>query len=265
MTIKENLDLKKTRLFVKKIIVKAGNEILKYYGKENLSQKEKTSKSDIVTEADHASNKIICDAIRKNYPNHTILSEEGETKIGKGYTWVIDPLDGTRNFAIKTPFFGIFIALVYDGEIILGASYLPYMKELFYSEKGFGAYLNDKRIYCSNPKELNHSYGTGSIKWSNNNSKIMKKLADHSNKEMFYISALGSGAVSSSYVACGRRDWYLSSSKAGIWDFAVSALMLKEAGCKISKLDGTEWKFGDVEMVAANPILHSKLISIINN
>ncbi|HYD03743.1 MAG TPA: inositol monophosphatase [Alphaproteobacteria bacterium] len=264
MPKEEKIDFKEVRSFVEKTIVEAGTEIMKYYGKESLGSKEKTSKADIVTNADHASNKIICDAIAKKYPNHTILSEEGEHVVGKGYTWVIDPLDGTKNFSLTTPLFGVFIALVYNGEVIVGGCYLPVMKELFYAQKGIGLTLNGKRVYCSN-EDLEHSYGAGSIKWSTVNSKLWIKFANYANKETFYIAALGSAALSASYTACGRRDWYVSSAKGGVWDFAVSALMLKEAGCKISKLDGSEWKFGDVEMVAANPVLHRKLISIINS
>jgi fructose-1,6-bisphosphatase/inositol monophosphatase family enzyme len=159
---------KPTIEFMKGIALKAGKILDAMYGKVDIEY-TKENIADVVTKADLASNKLIVDSISKQFPDHTILSEEGDHKITDGHLWIIDPLDGTRNYSTKMPIYGLMIAYAYNKEVEMCVIYLPYFDELYYAQKDKGAFMNDKRIRCSETKNVEHSYGvSGGIFGSEN-------------------------------------------------------------------------------------------------
>jgi myo-inositol-1(or 4)-monophosphatase len=252
------------KTFIKQITKEAGAAILKKFGKIGVKY-TKADATDVVTEADLAANKIITDAIKKKYPTHAIISEEtGEHQNGAEYCWIIDPLDGTRNFSTKTPMFAVMIGLARNGKIELATIYNPCTNELFFAKKGKGTFLNGKKVHCSEHRSWVNGWGFVSSNLSEKNMVHLKKLLKYSEIEKFWISAFGSSGISTIYQASGRRDWGISKS-GGLWDYASPSLILSEAGCKVTNFKGEPWSIKDREILVANKYLHPKLLKIISS
>lgn len=247
--------------FIKDTLFRAGEKILSFFGNtETLYAKQTVA--DIVTEADIASNDLICEAIKKNYPDHGIVSEEGEGyQTDSDYLWCIDPLDGTKNFASQTPLFGINIALVHKGDVTHAAIYLPYLKDYIYAEKGKGAFLNGKKAICSQKEDWKGSYGLGTVMLKPSYEKFQQGILALS-EGTGWTNAVASSAVSGIWVSSGKRDWYIGPSK-NAWDYVATSLIAKEAGCIVSNFEGTDYKPGDHGLVVANKFLFPELIELV--
>lgn len=251
--------------FIQQITKKAGLAIKEEYGEIGVKYAKDTI-ADVVTEADLISTKIITEAIRKNYPDHGIISEETDNhQEDADYLWIIDPLDGTRNFASRNPMFGVMVALAHKKDLQMAALFAPIQDEFFFAQKGKGAFRNGQQIHSSQTKEWKHSYGCcATYMRGDDKIRAISKLVNYALKETFWMNQLGSVCSSVLLVADGRRDWYFSAG-AFIWDYAAPALLLKEAGCKVTNLSGDEWQIDDRELIAANKFLHPKLLKIIND
>lgn len=250
--------------FIKQITKEAGVFILKKFGKVGVKYTKRDA-TDVVTEADLVANKIITSAIKKKYPTHAIISEEtGEHQNGAEYCWIVDPLDGTRNFSTRTPMFAVMIGLARNGKIELATIYNPCTDELFFAKKGKGSFLNGKKVHCSEHKTWANSWGLGNVNFSEKNAINIQKLLNYSKKEKFWMSAFGSSGISTIYQADGRRDWRVSRG-GGLWDYASPSLILLEAGCKVTNFKGEPWSIKDRELLSANKYLHPKLLKIINS
>jgi len=248
--------------FIQEISKKAGKIILEKFGKVDI-EKTKAHSLDIVTEADLASNKFLLKNIIENFPTHGIISEEtGEYRKNTEYTWIIDPLDGTINFSKKIPLFAVLVCLVKKGTLELASIYDPVHEELFYAKRGKGTYLNNKLVRCSNQKNILHSLGCFTDRLKQDRLKILNNISN-SVKESFSISSLLSIGLTSAYVASARRDWFVSDG-GKVWDYASSALILKESGCVVTNFQGKPWSFNDRNIIACNKYLHSKLLKLIN-
>lgn len=247
--------------FIKKTIKKAGDATMNFFGRKEIEYTKKTP-HEVVTKADLVSQKIIVDAVKNTYPNHGIISEEMEPHQSNAeYIWYIDPLDGTRNFASKVPLFGINIGLAHNNEIIYGAIYLPATKELCFAEKDKGVYLNNQKIQCSDQQDWELSYGIGPIRISSPKGiKFINGLGRISNKKA-WMNGIASPSISAVYIADGRRDWYISRGSK-IWDYAAPSLIMKEAGCIVTNLQGEAWKLEDENLIVSNKYLHAKLLEI---
>ena len=132
----QQLDLDKAEKFIQQITKKAGDLTKKYYGKIGVAY-TKQNKGDVVTKADLLSNNLIVNAIKKNYPTHGIISEELKAENANAeYVWVIDPLDGTRNYSTKTPMYGVIVALAHKKKVIMGAINIPILDEMYFAREG---------------------------------------------------------------------------------------------------------------------------------
>src|SRR3989344_5382267 len=248
--------------FIKKITKEAGRAVLKRFGKDGVHYSKSKHAYDVVTKADLLSEKIIISAILKEYPAHSILSEEeGEINAGSDYRWIIDPLDGTMNFASSVPMFGIMVCLAHKNEIILSAIHLPVTDELFFAKAGKGAFLNGTRIHCSPAKNLDTSIGCGFVGSRKRTLHFVKRLLGSVRGEGLFLNSFGCISMNSCYVACGRKDWAVSL-YGEIHDFAPTYLILKEAGCTVTNCKGEPWTMGDNEAVAANPAMHKQLLKL---
>lgn len=249
--------------FIKETILRAGESVMRFFGdSETISNKYKKTIVDIVTKADVLSSKIIVNAIKKQYPEHGIVSEESEKyKINAEYIWYVDPLDGTKNFASRVPLFGINIAVAHKGKVLCAAIYLPSTKEFCFAEKGKGAFLNGKKISCSKKENWEGSYGLGPIRFSQQYVKFQEGIEKASSKTS-WTNSIASPAVCAVWIADGRREWYIGPSK-NSWDYAAPSLIAKEAGCVVSNFNGEEWKPGDRGLIMTNKFLYPKLIEII--
>jgi myo-inositol-1(or 4)-monophosphatase len=222
-----------TEGLIKQLVIQAGTLTAKKFGKVGIKY-SKRDPGDVVTEADLAANRMIIKGIKSHYPDHDIISEEIPSDERKSnYVWIIDPLDGTRNFVSKTPLFCTMICLVKNDELQLSAIYDPIHKDLYFAKKGKGAFLNGKRMQCSETKQWKRSFGCGPVNMNAKKgvNKVMKRLITAGENETFWLSGLGSTGISMMAVASGKRDWGFSLS-GEIWDYAPVFLILKEAGCK---------------------------------
>ena len=248
--------------FIKKITKEAGKAVLKRFGKDGVHYSKSKHAYDVVTKADLLSEKIIISAIRKYYPTHSILSEEeGEINAGSDYRWIIDPIDGTMNFASSVPLFGVMVCLAHRNTVKLSAIYLPITDELFFAEAGKGAFLNGRRIHCSKTRNLDVSNGCGFVGSRKRTLHFVRKLLGVVKGEHLFLNSFGCISMNSCYVACGRKDWEVSL-YGEVHDFAPTYLILKESGCTVTNCKGGLWKIGDNEAVAANPLLHRQLLKL---
>lgn len=224
----------------------------------------------LVTDIDKKSEALITKRLKSNFPEIPILAEEavgrGRTELSScGYKWVVDPLDGTTNFAHGFPFFCVSIALEKEGIPILGVVYDPVREELFYAQKDKGAFLNGRRIRVSKTSSLSKSLLATGFAYG------FKKAGD-SNIENFVnfmmvsqaVRRAGSAALDLCYVACGRFDgfWELDLYP---WDTAAATLIVTEAGGRVSKFSGKRYSHYHKEILASNSKVHSQMIKVLRN
>ncbi len=244
--------------------VQAGATELKNYFNGKFKVSFKSGINDLVTEADIASEKSIVAVIEKTYPNHFILGEEsGERKTSSEYKWIIDPIDGTVNFANGIPICCVSIGLEKEGKMIMGAVYNPLMNEFFFAEKGKGATLNDKKISVSSKKKVEIScLATGFpytyVEMENGPLEIFSTLI----KKGIPVRRLGSPALDLCWVAAGRFDGYFEHN-INAWDGAAGFLIVEEAGGKVTDFSGNEYSPYQPQILATNGIIHSELNEII--
>ncbi|MDB5275573.1 MAG: inositol monophosphatase [Ferruginibacter sp.] len=218
-----------------------------------------------VTEADHASEKAIFEVIKNDFPDHFILSEEaGEIIMDSSYKWIIDPIDGTINFANGIPICCVSIGLEHNGKIIMGAVYNPLMNEFFIAEKGAGATLNDKKITVSNKTAVVNSCLVTGFPYTyldapNGPLQVFEKLI----RKGVPVRRLGSAAIDLCWVACGRFDGFYEH-KLQAWDSSAGFLMVEEAGGKITDFAGEYFSVYQPHILATNGKIHNELLGIIN-
>lgn len=238
----------------------AGEVQLKYFRSSHLNIRAKFNDSDIVTEADKASEQVIINNINRTYPQHAILSEEmGGNAIESDYRWIIDPLDGTTNFSNGLPLFSVSIAVEYRGEVIVGVVYAPYLDEMFHALKGGGAWLNGKPIAPSGKESLSHSVVTTGFPvdkdtTNDNNldnvSRVLPRVRG--------MRRLGSAAIDLCYVAAGFLDGYWEMNL-HTWDVAAGQLIVQEAGACYSHFRTDR----NISVVAATPLIFETLYSLL--
>ncbi len=250
------MNFKSTALLAAK---RAGKVLLHYFGK-NEKIKEKSNKS-LVSKADLEANKIIIKTIKKNFPEHNILSEEtGFENNYSDYKWIIDPLDGTHNFLHGIPIFGTSIALEYKYEIILGMLYFPLLKLTAIAEKGKGAFLNGKKIRVSNKKEIDHSLIIFEYAYTNRKEKIdfLGKFI-HTTID---LRNFGSAVYDLLLVACGKSDGFVILSTHE-WDIAAGFLIVEESHGRITDLNGKKWSVHQDKFVVSNGKIHKKILKFV--
>ena len=243
--------------------MEAGKVIQEFFqGTFTIDNKEGIN--NLVTEVDTRSETIIIDIIRKYYPTHTIISEEiGELIQESPYQWIIDPIDGTVNFAHGIPICCVSIAVRYHNDLILGAVYNPMMNELFFAEKGKGAFLNDKPIRVSKKTDFARAcLVTGfPYKW-NNDSEHPIRVFERFIMQGLPVRRLGSAAIDLCWVACGRFDGFWEYNLSS-WDVAAGYLIVQEAGGKITNFIGDPYSVFDKETLATNGLIHDSMLQLI--
>lgn len=250
--------------FIKKTIIDSGQILKEGFGK-NFKIDNKVGNNNLVTEYDFKSEKFIINQIQYYFPDHSIISEEEGNITGKSnYTWIIDPLDGTVNFANNIPIFSISIALLEKNKIIFGAIYNPILDEYFFAEKGKGAYLNDKRIKVSEQNDLLSSLIVTGFPYDidKNSDEIFKPFLNLVSKGV-PVRRLGSAALDLAYVACGRFDAFWEADLKS-WDVAAGILIVNEANGKVTNYSGKDSFPDDKQIIATNSHLHEELIKAIN-
>jgi len=234
----------------------ASKVLLHYYGKKE-AVKQKPNKS-LVSVADIEANKSIIKIIKRNFPDHSILSEETGFEDNKSdWKWVIDPLDGTHNFLHNIPVFGTSIALECKNEPILGVMHFPVLCMTAIAEKGKGAFLNGKRIRVSDKKNLDHSFILVEFSYANRKEKVgfFEKLVHRT----IDTRQFGSAVYHLLLVACGKCDGYMILSTHE-WDVAAGFLIVEEAGGKITDLHGNKRNLRHSKFLVSNGKIHGRLL-----
>ena len=249
--------------FIKSLIRDAGLILKKAYYEKSSNVRHKGN-IDMVTETDLQLETFITKAISDKFPDDVIISEETHFEMQEGNRrWIIDPLDGTTNFVHRLPLVNISIGLEIDGEIRFGAVYNPIFDELFYAEKGKGAFLNDKKISVSQNAKLKDSLvatGFPYDRWEKGDYYIKEFLAF--TKTTHGVRRMGAAAIDLCYVAAGRLDGFFER-ELKPWDMAAGSLMILEAGGKISKFNGEKWICTDKTIVASNGKIHDKMVEVL--
>ncbi|MBZ5859050.1 inositol monophosphatase family protein [Flavihumibacter profundi] len=245
---------------------KAGAAILEqFFNQHDLKISNKESINDLVTEADHASEKVIIDVIRHAFPDHHILTEEsGDLPTSSNYKWIIDPIDGTVNFANGIPICCVSIGLENDGQMIMGAVYNPLLKEFFFAEKGKGATLNGQPIHVSNKAEVASSCLVTGFPYTyldapNGPLACFERFI----RRGIPVRRLGSAAIDLCWVAAGRFDGFYEH-KLNAWDSAAGFLIVEEAGGKVTDFKGDYYSPYQPHLLATNGKIHDEMLQWIN-
>ncbi|MFC1729286.1 inositol monophosphatase family protein [candidate division KSB1 bacterium] len=218
---------------------------------------------DLVTEIDIASQQCIIEDLRRRYPDHIFWAEEAEDQnpVEEPFVWLIDPLDGTTNYTHGYRFFSISIAFIIDKAIAVGVIYDPWGNEMFTAVKGGGAFLNGRPIHVSEEENLDRSLLVTGFPYDIRESAINNVgLFNHLIMKAQAVRRDGSAALDLAYLAAGRFDgfWEL---KLHPWDMAAGALIIEEAGGKVSRFDGSEFHVNTFDLLATNGKIHGKMIS----
>ncbi|MFN0279020.1 MAG: inositol monophosphatase family protein [Pyrinomonadaceae bacterium] len=220
----------------------------------------------LVTEADLASEALIIERIKSYYPKHSILAEESGNAVTFGgentWKWIIDPLDGTTNYAHGYPCFCVTLALEHDGEVVIGVTHDPTRNELFAAERGRGASMNNKPIRVSETEDLADALTVTGFPYD---FKSRENFARHLTEFLLNSRGVrrdGSAAIDMAYVACGRFDGFWEEGL-NPWDIAAGVLLIEEAGGQISGYDGSKFSIYKPPILASNGFIHSQMMSIL--
>jgi len=219
---------------------------------------------DLVTNTDIAAEAVILDFIRSRFPDHTIVSEEaGGSGLSSDYTWVVDPLDGTTNYAHHHPVFAVSIALLEEGEPIIGVIYDPLRDEMFVAQRGGGVRLNGGPLQVSSVASLGEAMV--GLDWGHSNevrSRILAYLHELAPR-CGTLRVLGSAALALAYVAAGWLDAYFH---LGLkpWDSAAGMLIVTEAGGRCSTLEGKPYRVHLPDCLATNSLIHGEFLDLMH-
>jgi myo-inositol-1(or 4)-monophosphatase len=219
-------------------------------------------RSDLVTEADRKSEAMIVERLRRHFPGHAIVAEEGGgQRTESDYCWYVDPLDGTTNFAHGFPIFSVSLGLAYCGEVVAGVVYDPTRDELFTAERGAGAFLNSQRLRVSNHEHLAECLvATGFPPFATNhdlNIEFYFRFTQLSHG----VRRAGSAALDLCCVAAGRFDgcWEL---KLNPWDMAAGTLLVREAGGLVTSITGKPFDLFGEDVFASNGRVHDEMLRV---
>jgi myo-inositol-1(or 4)-monophosphatase len=244
---------------------RAGAEEIMRFFQGSFTVHNKEGVNNLVTEADHAAEKAILAVIQADYPDHQLLAEEsGKHVQSSAYKWIIDPIDGTVNFAQGIPLNCVSIAIEHEGTIVMGAVFNPHLNEFFFAEKGQGATLNDRPIRVSTKSEtIKSCLVTGFPYTYINEPNGPLELFERFVRKGVPVRRLGSAAIDLCWVACGRFDGFFEQ-KLEPWDSAAGYLIVEEAGGKVTDFAGQSFSIYQHKILATNGNIHDEMLQVIN-
>lgn len=242
-------------------LARCGANLLLNSWQQSISIEEKDGYSNLVTQVDQASEAAILTKLKKLYPTHQLLAEESGQygDLNSPYTWVIDPLDGTTNYAHKYPMVAVSIALLFEHHPIVGVISNPILNETFYAAKGLGAFKNGIKLHVSSVAHVSQSLLASGFAYDR------RQSSDTNYPEFISFTHLsqgvrrgGSAALDLAYVASGQLDGYW---ERGVqpWDIAAGILMVQEAGGHVTAYDGSEQILESGELLATNGKVHAEM------
>jgi myo-inositol-1(or 4)-monophosphatase len=257
-----DMDLEQVKRIGVRAAYKAG-EVLRSFHGGPLNIRKKGA-IDLVTEADMASERVILETIRSVFPDHSVLAEEsGRTTGDDRCQWIVDPLDGTTNFAHGLSLYAVSIAFALDGEVVVGLVFSPANGELFAAVKGQGATLNDRAIEVSRVRGLSDSLlVTGFPYNARDTIELLMARFSRCLRASQGVRRLGSAALDLCFVACGRFEGFWEESLKP-WDTAAGALIAEEAGGGVTDFSGKRYTRDKLEIVATNGFIHQELLRLL--
>ena len=247
--------------------IQAAGQMIKARFGGSFGVEHKEGINNLVTEIDTQAENEIIRIISGHFPDHTLITEEtGTIDHQSDYQWIIDPIDGTVNFAHGIPICCVSIALKYRDDLILGSVYNPMMNELFFAEKGKGAFLNDQPIYVSKKSDFSKAcLVTGfPYQWPEGIAEHPLKIFERFVMKGLPVRRLGSAALDLCWVACGRFDGFWEFNLQA-WDVAAGYLIVEEAGGKVSDFSGDGYTVFDKQTLATNGLMHEAMLHVILN
>jgi len=247
---------------IERIARQAGTVLKEGYG--NVRHIQQKGAIDLVTEFDKRSEEIIISSIQKEFPDHAILAEEsGRNEITSEYQWVIDPLDGTTNFAHGIPIFSVTIGLLRNNSPILGVTYDPLRNEMFLAESGHGATLNDQPIHVSSQTSLDQAIISTGFPYdlrTNPRNNFAQFIQFQLRTQA--VRHLASAALDCAWTAMGRLDGYW---EFGVkpWDIGAGVLIVREAGGRVTSTDGDENFLSNETILVSNGFLHDQMFRVL--
>ncbi len=241
---------------------KAGRALARDFGEVAELQVSKKGAADYVTAADLKAEQTLFEQLLQARPGYCFLGEERGMIEGtdKTHTWIVDPLDGTTNFLHAMPHFAINIALMREGQVVAGVTYNPANSDLFWTERGRGAFLNDRRLRVAARTRFEEAVFATGIPFMGHgqHGRFLKELHQVSQR-VSGVRRFGSAALDLAWVAAGRFDGFWERDLA-VWDLAAGVLLVTEAGGRVTDADGGEDPLATGSICAANSDLHPKLL-----
>ena len=253
---------------LKTTLIKATNAaavIIKENFDKSFTISNKEGINNLVTEVDLKSEKAIIDVIKNEFPEHFILSEEvGAMVMDSEFKWIIDPIDGTVNYANGIPICCVSIGIEKAGKMIMGAVYNPFMNEFYFAERNCGAFLNDKKISVTTRTEVIKSCLVTGFPYTyfdeeNGPLQVFEKFI----RKGIPVRRLGSAAIDLCWVAAGRFDGFYEH-KLSAWDSAAGFIIVEEAGGKVTNLKGETYNPYQPGLIATNGLIHDEIVRIVN-
>jgi myo-inositol-1(or 4)-monophosphatase len=243
----------------------AAGKVIERFKTEPLNVKTKGQHYNLVTAADVACEDAITAAVRAAYPDHNILAEEKDYgKTDSPFLWVIDPIDGTANFAHGFPHFAVSIALAHEGELVVGVVLDPSRNELFQAVRGRGASLNGRPLAVSAAGSIKESLLITGFPYDRGKTldETLEKIGTFLRLGAMDIRRVGSAALDLCWLAAGRADGYFEY-LLNAWDFAAGVLILREAGGRVTDWDGKPIPLAASSLLASNSRVHEELLGVL--
>lgn len=244
--------------------LKAARGLIRDFGEVEQLQVSVKGPGDFVSAADLKAERTLKAELSRVRPGYGLLFEESGAAEGsdKRHRWIVDPLDGTMNFLHGIPHFAISIGLERDGEIVAGVVYEPTRDELYWAEKGAGAYLNDRRLRVSARRQTGEAVVATGLRAVDRDNATYIAVADAITANVAGVRRFGAAALDLAYVASGRLEafWQFGLSP---WDIAAGLLLVREAGGYVSDLSGGQTMLTSGEILAANDHLHLPLAALV--
>ena len=246
---------------------RAGRALIRDFGEVDQLQVSQKGPSDFVSAADLKAEKIVKEELKKGRPEFGFLMEESG-RIGgsdKSHVWIVDPLDGTTNFLHGLPHFCVSIALLRDDEIIAGVVFDPIKDEVFWTERGIGAFVNNRRLRVSGRTRLNEALLATGTPFNRNDKETCDLFMDQMRSVMQNTAGIrryGAAALDLAYVAAGRYDGFWENGLEP-WDVAAGLLLVREAGGFVTNHEGQRYDLGAADILATNEGLHRRLTELL--
>jgi myo-inositol-1(or 4)-monophosphatase len=254
----------KEKELIESLARKAGDTLMKHFRQDWSLLKERSTAKEAATRYDKELDRLIIEEIKQYHPHHSLLTEEsGHLQDDPDWLWIVDSLDGTGDFANFNPFFSVCLALMHQGELVLGAIYAPAIDEFCLAEKGKGAYLNGAKIRVSDVSDLGQSYilyCEGGDKDRARTGGLLRRVYT----QVTDIRKLGSAGLETAWVAAGKGEAYFTT-RIEPWDVAPGVLLVQEAGGKVSDFQGNPWQPQTGDLLFSNEKLHERLLNLLSS